>query len=357
MSPKDQTECSSIAKQSGTVAACEPGVSPGNITIAITVYNRRKYLDRAIRSALAQRRGDAGPKVIIVEDCGPDPKLREEIERAFGGQIGYHRNTRRRGLFDNWNACLESCTTEWICILHDDDFLEPNFADAMIELAEAAPGRALYYGACHVVDEEGKRIEERTYPGQFEWHELAMEEWARYDPVCFPGQLFNVACARALGGFRASSRYCADWEMWFRLAAAYGATATNRVVANYREHRAVGRGTTDVDISGRKYALVNAQRKRHMAWLRKRQPAARFDRRALQEREPMPVRFLLGNAHGFTPLMQRYNAGLLLCSRSPHLLHLAFRTLTALLTWRILRPLSKLFQWITRNASRVNATA
>ncbi len=339
-------ESSAVGQPRAIAHKADPNLEA--ITIAITIYDRAQYLSRAIRSAIAQQKDGTHPKVIVVEDCGPNPQIREAVAAEFAGKVGYHRNSYRRGLFDNWNACLELSRTPWLCILHDDDFLEPNFVDAMIELAEAAPGRALYYGACHVIDDRDKRIEERQVPRQFCWSELDLMSWARYDPVCFPGQLFNVPSALALGGFRASSRYCADWEMWFKLAATHGAAATNRVVANYREHRATSRGTTAVDVSGRKYALVNAQRKRHLAWLRKTRPTVRFDRRALQKRDPMPVRFLLENAHGFSPLMLRYNAGLLLRSGSPHLRHLFFRALAALFTWRIFRFLSKVFQFVIK---------
>lgn len=313
-----------------------------NITIAITVYDRRDYVFSAIRSALSQLGQDC-PRVMVVEDCGPDPDLQKAIVTEFGGRISYHRNATRRGLFDNWNACIEVCDTPWLCILHDDDFLEPTFVESIVELAATIPGCGLYYGLCNVVDAQGALLQSPPASEVFQGHKLDLQEWTHYNPVCFPGQLFNVTAARALGGFRPTSRYCADWEMWFKLTLNYGAAMTNRIVANFREHHTIGRGTTDVDISGRKYALINAQRKRHVAWLHRIRPTVRFDRRAFQKREPMPTRFLLRHAHGFSPLMLRYNAGLLLLSRSPHIAHYALRTLTRLLTWRILRPISKLF--------------
>jgi glycosyltransferase involved in cell wall biosynthesis len=314
-----------------------------NITIAITVYDRRTFLDTAVRSVLKQRDISRCPAVIVVEDCGPDLQLREQTMEKFGDQIVYHRNARRRGLFGNWNACLEICSTEWLCILHDDDFLEPGFVEAMMELATAAPDRALYYGRCHVIDEQGNRIEKREAPERFEWEELPLEAWARYDPVCFPGQLFNVAAARGLGGFRASSHYCADWEMWFRLALNFGAAATNRVVANYREHFATGRGTTRVDVSGRKYALVNAQRKRFATILRGMGTNARFDRVALQRDSPMPARFLLEYGDRFSPRMLRYNTALFLRSKAPNSIYRFFQLVIRLFSWHSLPLFSRLF--------------
>ena len=79
-------------------------MSPENITIAITVYNRRQYVKQAIASALDQT---APVRVTVVEDCGPDPTLESWVKAEFGPRIDYFRNPRRRGLFDNWNACVE----------------------------------------------------------------------------------------------------------------------------------------------------------------------------------------------------------------------------------------------------------
>jgi glycosyltransferase involved in cell wall biosynthesis len=327
-----------------SVAAFMDKLTGSDITIAVTVYNREKYVRDAIRSALGQRATDR-PKVIVVEDCGPNPKLREAITREFGESIAYFRNPRRRGLFDNWNACLELCQTPWLNILHDDDFLEPIFMEAMIELSQAAPRRALYYGLGDVISAEGKPIERRLRSPSFAWHELDLEEWACYDPVCFPAQLFSVSAARRLGGFRPTSRYCADWEMWFKLALNYGAAGTNRVVANYREHHSIGRGTSDVDISGRKNAYTNIQRKRHIAWLRKQRPELRFDRGELQKESPMPTRFILEHGRGFSPRMLRYNAGLLFLSSAPHIGYHLFQLAARLFSWRSLRAASAIFNF------------
>ena len=99
-------------------------MTPEQITIAITVFDRRDYLEQAVGSALAQT---LPVRVMIVEDCGPDPGLERFIRSRFGSQINYRRNPWRRGLFDNWNACVELCRTPWLCLLHDDDFLAHDF--------------------------------------------------------------------------------------------------------------------------------------------------------------------------------------------------------------------------------------
>ncbi len=113
-------------------------LTPDLITIAVTVYHRRQYVEEAIASALRQSVAHA-PNVIVVEDCGPDASLRDQIVRRFKNRITYFRNDQRRGLFDNWNACLEACRTPWLCILHDDDVLEPTFAASMLRTPFCRP--------------------------------------------------------------------------------------------------------------------------------------------------------------------------------------------------------------------------
>src|SRR5262249_61865106 len=115
-----------------------------DITIAITVYDRQTYIDQAIRSAIAQR-CEGRPEVIVVEDCGPHPTLRQSVINKFGSQIQYLRHPRRRGLFDNWNACMEACHTSWLCILRDVGFLEPTFVDSLFELVKRGTGRDIYF--------------------------------------------------------------------------------------------------------------------------------------------------------------------------------------------------------------------
>jgi glycosyltransferase involved in cell wall biosynthesis len=124
---------------------------PQEITIAVTVYNRRDYLEKSIGSALAQ---SIPVRVMVVEDCGPDPGLREYVHSLFGSRVGYFRSERRRGIFGNWNACIEQCQTRWLSILHDDDWLKPDFVKAMVELNHHAGDRGLYFGRTVVVDSD-----------------------------------------------------------------------------------------------------------------------------------------------------------------------------------------------------------
>lgn len=318
-----------------------------DITIAVTVYNRREHLLQAIGSALGQ---SMPVKVMVVEDHGPDLELRSFVLGHFGDKIAYLRNPRRRGIFGNWNACIENCQTPWLSILHDDDYLEPGFVKSMLELNRLSGTRGLYYGRTTVVDHEGNpraEFEKPALPNG--WAETTLQDVLLTPPFSFPGQLFNVQAAREQGGFRETSLYTGEWELWTKIIARHGAAWTDARVAVFRDHSGWSRGTSRIYRSGKTHGLIAMQRKRNLALAKKLgvpvAPENRFDRTY----PPIPSRYVVRFARFFSPMYLRYNAGRILRSRAPNL---SYRLLQCLLRAggpSVLRPISWLVNLLQRN--------
>jgi len=312
-----------------------------NITIAVTVFSRHEFIRDAIRSALNQT---VPVKVIVAEDCGPDAALRDLIADEFGGRIEYFRNPKNRGLFDNWNACLDYCRTPWLSILHDDDSLHPNFVETILALAKVAPERALYFGRAARLDEAGKIHPAPPVRWQKNWRELDVRELADECFLLFPGQLFRVADAKAVGGFWKASYLTGDWDMWFRLALKFGAAQSATEVALNRAHHGADRGSTRVERMGWKWALDNVQRKRNLALLQQEKGIViPFERAKLLKRSPIPSRLLLRYAGGFSRRILFYNAWLFTHSRPPHARYAALQWLVRWFGPQALRAGSVLF--------------
>lgn len=320
-------------------------MTPEQITIAITVFDRRDYLEQAVGSALAQT---LSVRVMIVEDCGPDPSLERFVRSRFGSQITYHRNPRRRGLFDNWNACVELCPTPWLCLLHDDDFLAPDFIEAMVQLAEKIPGQGLYYGHSRLVDSAGKVIEAPPAPARPDFQRMDLACAAVGNPVRFPAELFRGDYTRALGGFRATSLYTGDWDMWLKLGVHYGAARTSRIVSNSRLHP--GAETSRIERAGKRLPLVMMQCKKNVALLRQHGIPACFDRRAALEASPVSTRYLLKRGGEFTTRMRQYHTGLLLLSQPPHFPYRLFKTFSWLFGPGFVGLASRLYNTFRRRA-------
>ena len=303
---------------------------PEHITIAVTVFSRREFVLDAIHSALNQT---MPVKVIVVEDCGSDAMLRDFVTGEFGDRIEYFRNPKNRGLFDNWNACMNYCRTPWLSILHDDDLLHPNFVETMLGLAKSAPGRALYRGQSAILHEDGKI----TPPPRMSWG----KNWQDIDPIemgdldftmMFPGNLFCIEDALAIGGVRKNSYYTGDWDLWFRLALRGGAAQTATEVAMARSHYGAERGSTRVDRMGWRWALENVQRKHNLALLRRQKGIqVSFERAKHLQESPIPSRVLLRYARGYSRRMLAYNAWLFTHSTPPHLRYAVLQWLVCLL--------------------------
>jgi len=324
-------------------------LAPEQITIAVTVYDRRQYLAHAIESALNQT---VPVQVIVVEDCGPDLSLQTFVEERFGSRIQYFRSPRRRGLFDNLNACTERCRTPWLSILPDDDFLAPDFVEAMIELSQKGPGCGLYFGETMVVDADGRAIKLMDETLHAAWRRVEAKEFVDRNLVGFPGHLFDVGQARTAGGFRATSFFCGDWELWVKLAARSGAAQAGRPTGYLRHHQGWERGTNRVARSGKEHGLILVQHKRALALLRSAGVNESFDRRWQLKRHHFPTRFLLEYAMFFPPRLLAYNCRLLLQSAPPHRRYAAFQWLTRMLGGCFIRILSRLrngFAGVRRN--------
>ena len=324
-------------------------ITADQITIAITVYNRRDYLHQAIRSALDQT---VPVRVMVVEDCGPDAGLETFVKEEFGTKVEYFRNPQRRGLFGNWNACMEYCRTPWLSICHDDDYLAPNFVEAMLKLNTYAPNCGLYFGQTSMVDEAGvimpgyanpeaAHLSPLMGPMNVEWRRVHLEQVLFVTPFPFPGQLFRVDCARTLGGFREGSVYTGDWEMWTKLIAHYGAAQIGKEVASNRTHFAFDRGTSQVIRAGKVFPSTYLQRKRNLALMRQLGKPIKFNRRENQLRCPMSNMFLIRFGAGLSPRLLRYNVGLMLLSRPPHWRYAVFQAAVRVLGWRSVRWLSR----------------
>jgi glycosyltransferase involved in cell wall biosynthesis len=290
-----------------------------HITIAVTVFNRREYVLEAIQSALDQT---IPVKVMVVEDCGPDEGLRDFVMGHFGNRIEYFRNPQNRGLFDNWNACMDYCRTPWFSILHDDDLLLSNFVEDLLALAKAAPGRALYFGRINRLRPDG----EVDPPDKIEWtnwRDLGSGEGFNQlldeSTVGFSGNLISTPHARELGGFRKNSWYTGDWDMWFRLALTFGAAQTEKVVAVGRCHDSWDRATTRIVRKGWKWLLDNVQRKRNLARLKsEREEERSFERSRPQMKHPIPLRLIIASGSGFHRRVLIYNWWLFTHSQPPH---------------------------------------
>ncbi len=135
------------------------------VTIAIPVYNVRKYIARALESAFAQT--FVSVEYLIIDDHGTDGSM-EEVRRM----METHPRGRDIRIIDQGanlrtgaarNAAIDNAGGEYLFFMDGDDEITPN----CIELLHAAiieSGADFAEASFERVDSEGRTIKRRIFP-------------------------------------------------------------------------------------------------------------------------------------------------------------------------------------------------
>src|SRR3954451_13456009 len=108
------------------------------ITTTIPIRNIEQYLPETLASLAAQTRKP--DRVVVLDNWSTDNSA--DIARQFRGlPLEYSRNERDLGAFGNFNRCLDFAQeTEYLHILHGDDFISPGFYETMVRHLEDCRG-------------------------------------------------------------------------------------------------------------------------------------------------------------------------------------------------------------------------
>lgn len=107
-----------------------------DVSIVIAAYNSARFIERAVRSALAQR--DVEVEVIVVDDGSLDSTL--EIVRQIGDpRIRTIAMDRNRGPAAARNAGFDVARGAWTCVLDSDDEME---AERLVRMVSRAGSRS-----------------------------------------------------------------------------------------------------------------------------------------------------------------------------------------------------------------------
>jgi len=119
---------------------------PLNVSVVIPVFNKRRYLLRALESVLAQTHAEF--EVILVDDGSTDGSL---------DTIGHLRDARVRiarqpnaGVSAARNTGIRLARAPLVAFLDADDTWEPGFLAAMLALRYRYPDAGLYASAYRI---------------------------------------------------------------------------------------------------------------------------------------------------------------------------------------------------------------
>lgn len=194
------------------------------VTLAIPTYQRADLLARALRSALSQQ-GLTNPEaleVLVIEDPavggapdGPSPAEALCLSLA-DPRLRYQCNPRNLGMVSNWNRCLQEARGRWVVILHDDDWLAPDFVRRCLDLTEAHPTLRLV-GCTGFIEREGEVARPNTgLTGPRRPWRITPFHFLIGNPFLVSGVMMDRRTALDFGGFDDINYPTMDSDFWLR---------------------------------------------------------------------------------------------------------------------------------------------
>lgn len=130
------------------------------VSVIITSYNHERYLEKRIKSVLAQTFEDY--TIAIYDDCSTD-NSREIIERYrhHPKVIGINYNDENSGsLYKQFEKAVDEAIGEWIWKAESDDYASPMLLQTLVELAERHTNVGIAFCGSYWVDEYGEEGED-----------------------------------------------------------------------------------------------------------------------------------------------------------------------------------------------------
>jgi glycosyltransferase involved in cell wall biosynthesis len=197
------------------------------ITFGIPAFQRPALLRETLASLFRQTGGYDFEAVVC--DDGGLPATARVVAEFPADRFSLYLNQPALGGVGNWNRCLQHARGLWVMILHEDDMLYPWYLDTVVPRLRAGVSAVctmVVQGATPpLLPPPAGRPAVRPYPPLY---------FLKSSFTPFPGVLFPRRLGLYLGGFDPRWGPLADYEFWYRLAAAGPAEVVRTAGAFYR---------------------------------------------------------------------------------------------------------------------------
>jgi glycosyltransferase involved in cell wall biosynthesis len=180
-----------------------------SIGVVIPLYNKRRYIQRAISSVLAQTHREF---LLTIVDDGSNDGSAEFVERLEDPRIRII-HTHRKGPGGARNAGIRATDAVWIGLLDADDHWHPDFLRKTVSVARQMPSLVAVFTDVQVAGASRPRRNVRSEV-VIDYHLARMRQ---HVAISSSSILLHKTSFVAVGGFNEQHRYAEDIDAWFRL--------------------------------------------------------------------------------------------------------------------------------------------
>ena len=202
--------------------------------MVIPLYNKAPYIERAVRSVLAQTEQEF--EVIVVDDGSTDGGA-TIVERFADARIRLIVQ-ENRGASAARNRGIREANADLVAFLDADDEWYPTFLEAVLDLCRRYPGAGAYAAAYAVYNPDGgMRVASIAAVPPAPWSGLLPNYFQSATLGEPPVSASSVAIPRGvleeMGGFAEGHWWGEDVDLWGRIAFRYPIAFTWRIGAVY----------------------------------------------------------------------------------------------------------------------------
>lgn len=201
------------------------------VTVIIPLYNKEKFVSRAISSVLSQTMENF--ELLIINDGSTDNSY-EIVKNYLSDKRIRVLTQENKGLPATRNRGILEAKSNLISFLDADDEWKPQFLQTIIQMYNRYPGAGIYatsYEDCINGRVKGHSIS--SLSSNFEGYLPSYFRIAPEHPFCsicvgIPKYIFE-----SIGYFNENSRMCEDIEMWTKIAIQYPVVYSKKILARY----------------------------------------------------------------------------------------------------------------------------
>lgn len=209
---------------------------PLSVSVVIPVYNKRRYLRRALDSVLAQTRTDF--EVILVDDGSTDGSL-DSIRAVDDARVRriWQPNA---GVSAARNTGIRIARAPLVAFLDADDTWDPGFLDAMLSLRDRYPDAGLYASAYRIKTPDTPARPARiaglpAWPKRFISSDYFRLGTGGELPISASSVMIPRHLLLELDGFPVGEKMGEDQHLWWRICVQSAFAYDRRCLATYHQ--------------------------------------------------------------------------------------------------------------------------
>jgi glycosyltransferase involved in cell wall biosynthesis len=183
------------------------------LTIAIPTYNRAGLLPRALESALAQTSNEVE---ILVSDNGSSDGTPALLETYQSDRLRKVRRDVTVSRAEHGTLIFAQVRTEFVLVLSDDDYIEPEFAEEVLKLFDKCPELSFVYTGC-MEHYDDVQLPSKVGPEIESSLRFIAAHSANQRQVSWCACVTRVADLRRIGP-QPEDRICGDMFFWTKIA-------------------------------------------------------------------------------------------------------------------------------------------